>query len=138
MTQRNDRMAWLSPSDPEWDRAWHALADAVGDYSDECPETGERWQYMGTVQTSLPAIGSNPLIACVHQFRHRHRSWKARPAIKGFCGDSRGCRVYVDIGASVDYAPFNGVAALQPTRVRTKTYAAELEAAHAAAQANCD
>ena len=80
-------IAWLEPTEPEWERAWRELrrkriaAGAVTDpedllpediagavpcsFCEECPETGEVWQYMGTV------IPPDRSWLIVHQFRHR-------------------------------------------------------------------
>lgn len=48
-------------------RAWSTLRLKrflpVSDFAEECSETGEVWQYMGTV---VPPVGM-----IVHQFRHR-------------------------------------------------------------------
>lgn len=78
---------FVSQNTPEWHSIWEALSCATGDYADECPDTGERWQYMGTA-------GGR------HTFRHRHRpqflNGKAIQPIKGFAGLH--CdRVYVDV-----------------------------------------
>lgn len=60
----NETMAWLTPSMPEWDRAWAALAADPLNSDLAVPtealdaETGEAWQYMGTY------LGR-------HEFRHR-------------------------------------------------------------------
>lgn len=77
-----DQIDYLTPTSPAWPEVWSALATAVGDYADCCPETGECWQYMGTWST-------------VHQFRHRNRPATAR-AILGFPGHHRD-RVYLDL-----------------------------------------
>lgn len=83
-------MKFLTPTSPEWPSMWEALADATGDYADCCPETGECWQYMGTV---LDPTFSTPTL--VHQFRHRDRPAEAK-TIGGF--DCRG-RFYLDLHA---------------------------------------
>lgn len=53
---------------PEWAKAWAELKQQRRlpgeDFSEECSETGEVWQYMGT---SIPRKGG-PI---VHEFRHR-------------------------------------------------------------------
>lgn len=49
---------WLKRGEPEWSRAWAAVATAFGDTECANPESGERWQYMGTYKGK-------------HQFRHR-------------------------------------------------------------------
>ena len=121
--------AFLSCTDPEWPRMWEALADATGDYADCCPETGEVWQYMGTVNRDRPAIGSTlPLTVVVHEFRHRHRPRQIRPGraqINGFATDTRGKRVYLWIAASRDYAPSNGPLAGRVIDCRAKAYPAQ-------------
>ncbi len=89
----------LTGDNPELDRAWGYLRDLAGDYSDRCPETGECWQYMGTVQ--------QPGGQTVHQFRHRSRPQDARRISLLARGPIEGSRVYLDIAASRDYAPTN-------------------------------
>lgn len=82
--------SYLTNTSPEWPAMWEALADATGDYADCCPETGECWRYMVTVDGS-------------HQFRHRHRPQFRKNGtpitpIKGFAGQHWD-RVYLDINA---------------------------------------
>lgn len=65
---------YMLDSDPagsdalEWAKAWAELKRQRGlpgeEFSEECSETGEVWQYMGT---SIPRDGR----LIVHQFRHR-------------------------------------------------------------------
>jgi hypothetical protein len=107
---------------PEWTVMWENLKAASGDYSERCPETNECWQYMGTTHIDRPNIGSLlPIAVCVHQFRHRHRPADAKP-IEGFAGDSRRCRVYLDIMASHDYAPQNHPMGGQCVNARFRPY----------------
>lgn len=57
-----DRIRFVSPKDRA---AWFALWDTLErsplgvDRVSRCPETGEIWQYMGTIEGN-------------HEFRHRH------------------------------------------------------------------
>lgn len=48
----------LTIADRGWQRAWDAVAAKYGDASCECPDTGERWQYMGSDEVA-------------HSFLHR-------------------------------------------------------------------
>ena len=73
---------FLDHAAPEWSAAWTALAARTGDadMAAECPDTGEAWQYMGTVWVEEPIplalpLGSPPYIGgrgWYHEFRHRH------------------------------------------------------------------
>jgi hypothetical protein len=56
--------AQLTPRSKEWSAAWDALADFTGDddYEAEDAETGEVWQYVGTVRIAREWR---------HEFRHR-------------------------------------------------------------------
>jgi len=66
-----DRSAYLNHKKVEWARAWNRLSRApinraVGTdrKASYCPESGETWQYMGTVLVEDSGW--------VHEFRHRH------------------------------------------------------------------
>ena len=72
----NERSAVLTQRSAEWNEAWDTLAaQPFNDYvtcrhTAECPESGERWQYLGTY-----LVGGS----WVHQFRHRHHpTWGQR------------------------------------------------------------
>lgn len=95
----------INPTNPQWDRMWDALRDACGSYTDECAESGEVWQYMGTHEGQ-------------HQFRHRHRPQfvgkKAIQPIKGFAGQHWD-RVYLHIDAET----------FQVTKIKVKHYLPE-------------
>jgi hypothetical protein len=58
---------WLRRGSKEWNRAWKELMTQMGDteLGMEDPETGERWQYMGTVRRVARKLWW-------HEFRHRH------------------------------------------------------------------
>lgn len=69
-----DTFAWLNHKGVEWARAWDKLEKdpinyAVGTYrkAAACPDSGETWQYMGTV-----LIKQDGGMDWVHEFRHRH------------------------------------------------------------------
>ena len=58
------RLTFVDRGSDEWLRMWSKLAamqfgEWRGDTRCECPETGETWQYMGTLDG-------------VHEFRHRN------------------------------------------------------------------
>lgn len=77
----------IEREEPEWHAAWNGLEAWLAGRSDTVatdPETGERWQYMGTV--NLPGCGWK------HQFRHRR--WPVT-----------GERTYVDINVSEGFPP---------------------------------
>ena len=73
-------MKFLKQGTPEYLAMWEALKTVTGDFDDDCPETGECWQYMGTHDGA-------------HQFRHRHRPPTARPINEELAID----RVYLNI-----------------------------------------
>lgn len=66
----------------EWDAMWAALGRVVGDMADRDPQSGEVWQYMGTV-------------AGEHQFRHRQRPASAARIL----GEVHVDRVYINLDA---------------------------------------
>lgn len=55
------------------EHVWKLLERTTGDCVDECPVTGEVWQYMGSFEES-PGVE-------LHQFRHRNlnRPWWKNP-----------------------------------------------------------
>jgi len=56
-------MIYLKLTQEEYSHVWDLLKRSVGSTEDECPETGEMWQYMGSFEES-PGVE-------LHQFRHR-------------------------------------------------------------------
>lgn len=62
---------WLRIGSPEWHRAWDGLlrTGKAADHTEEHPDSGERWQYMGTwlLRGNYKGKGLN----WFHQFRHR-------------------------------------------------------------------
>lgn len=74
-------MAWVEQGDPEWERMWSALAERGEAIDVPDPDSGECWQYMGTV----PVKGS-----WCHQFRHR-------------CHPVLHSRQYVNLPASAEF-----------------------------------
>ncbi len=111
---------FLTTTNPEWARAWSALARIVGDYADCCPETGEVWQYMGTVEEGPPIrVGGRQLI--VHEFRHRHRQPTAR-RILDIPSNGPPNRITLHIATSIEYAPANGDQAETLTWGNVKPY----------------
>lgn len=61
------RLVFIDRGDPEWDVMWSRLTQIFGDPVCEDPDTGEVWQYMGTVER--PGGGWR------HEFRHRSIPW---------------------------------------------------------------
>lgn len=59
-------MKFLKIQSPTWDAVWARLVLAFGDAECQCKETGEVWQYMGTVIKK-----ENGREQAEHQFRHR-------------------------------------------------------------------
>jgi hypothetical protein len=53
----------------EWEKAWNSLKEEFEDTSCECPQTGEVWQYMGTMKK---------VFGYVHSFRHRSLNGERR------------------------------------------------------------
>lgn len=92
----------LSTTQPEWARMWESLFDVAGSYTDCNVDTGEFWQYTGTLWKDRPTIGSLlPTRVLVHQFRHRDRPRKAKPIPVG--GNGYG-RVVIELAASHAYS----------------------------------
>jgi hypothetical protein len=58
----------LDVADPELGLAWTTIQNRFGDVECLDPDTGEVWQYMGTVLMPAPLTG---LSSWVHEFRHR-------------------------------------------------------------------
>ncbi|NQU22782.1 MAG: hypothetical protein HQ567_16005 [Candidatus Nealsonbacteria bacterium] len=114
-------MQFIEPDHPEWSKLWQSLEAITGDCAETCPETGECWQYMGSTVVNVPVLRDETTPVVAHQFRHRHRPAGCVP-IRGLCGDSGGYRVYLDIAASLDVAPDNGVAAGLLVNVRARLY----------------
>lgn len=52
---------------PEWERMWSLMG---GDRAEQCPETGEVWQYMGTERVAKRLLEFPGEL--VHHFRHRN------------------------------------------------------------------
>jgi hypothetical protein len=77
--------ALLAPRSREWNAAWDAMAKATGDADcvAEDEETGEVWQYMGTVRLKREWR---------HEFRHR-----AHPRARE--------RVVIRVGATPGWEP---------------------------------
>ena len=76
---RRNRQA-LTPTDAEWARMWESLFALTGSYTDHNPQSGEFWEYTGTLWKDRPAIGSLlPLRVLVHEFRHRDRAATCKP-----------------------------------------------------------
>lgn len=55
-------LKFIERDSPEWKLIWGELEKAFGDTKCECPDTGEVWQYMGSVPHGYMTE---------HQFRHR-------------------------------------------------------------------
>ena len=71
LQQWRENSALLRVKSKEWDAAWQALGELSGDHDfvGEDPESGEVWQYMGSVRR---------LDAWWHEFRHRWHPRKQR------------------------------------------------------------
>lgn len=88
--------AMLVPDTPEWDRAWSALGDPVA----EDPDSGETWQYMGSVRQSDGLW--------YHEFRHRCLPvgyHVAMPPILGNITRQANGRVNVAVPAAREWTP---------------------------------
>jgi hypothetical protein len=86
MKKTASEWAMLKPRSSEWNAAWKAMAERTGDadFVAMDDQTGEVWQYMGTVRRSRTAWE--------HEFRHR-----AHPTMR--------CRVYLTVPASKGWKP---------------------------------
>lgn len=98
----NRRLNLVDREHPEWDRMWQSLYRLTGSFSDENPQSGERWQYTGTYMQRRPAIGALlPVDLLVHEFRHRDRSKDCPPMPGVFRSHGR---VVVRLSASHAYS----------------------------------
>ena len=63
-----ERLFFLDEQSTEWRLAWGRLAELSGDADREAmnPRSGEVWQYMGSVRSSVKSDA-----AWRHEFRHR-------------------------------------------------------------------
>ncbi len=82
----------VDPAEPEWVVLWEALETDKGDTRAEDPESGEVWQYMGTVTGTC---------GFVHQFRHQ-------------CHPDYGRKIVANVQASRTWQPAQGPAANGP------------------------
>lgn len=81
MTHPN-KFIFVPPENHEWPIMWQKLADQYNapDFLSKCPQTGEVWQYMGTV-----AAFDN----VYHEFRHRnHPTTNTRLNVKIHASDA--------------------------------------------------
>lgn len=71
-------MTWLERDDPRWGEAWAGLEAEFGDRTGYNEQSGEAWQYMGSVVQENPGswparqfVPEGALRRLVSQFRHR-------------------------------------------------------------------
>lgn len=82
LEQLRKELTFMQRHHKGWERAWEEIKKRYGDFDCECPETGERWQYMGT-------------LGGFHDFRHR-------------CLPATGERTYAKVAVeSDDFVPIS-------------------------------
>lgn len=80
----------VMPDDAEWDAMWRVVAEQYGDASCLDKETGEQWQYMGSIADDGCRITT--IIGWRHEFRHRNLPLTGK-------------RTYFHVGASAGWQP---------------------------------